>query len=60
MRNGNGVDIKISTKTQIRKAVKYSGSLWELIMIKMSLGSSLLPMALPLAKKGVGPLATGA
>ena len=28
MRDGNGVDIKIS-KTQIRKAVKYGGSLWE-------------------------------
>ena len=29
-------------------------------MIKMSLASRLLPIALPLAKKDVGPLATGA
>ena len=28
MKNEN-VDIQISTKTQIRKAVKYGGSLWE-------------------------------
>ena len=27
MRDGNGVDIKIS-KTQIRKAVMYGGNLW--------------------------------
>ena len=29
-------------------------------MVKMSLGSRLLPMALPLAKNALGPLATGA
>ena len=28
MRDGNGVDIKIS-KTQIRKAVIYGGNLWD-------------------------------
>ena len=29
MKNGNDVDIKIFTKTQIRKVVKNGASLWE-------------------------------
>ena len=29
MKTENDVDIKISTKTQIRKTVKYGASLWE-------------------------------
>ena len=49
-------DIKIS-KTQIRKAIKHGGSLWGSLT---SLGSKLLPMAMPLAKKAIAPLATGA
>ena len=49
MSQGTGSDIKIS-KTEIRKA-----SLWGSLI---SLGSKLLPMAMPLAKKA--PLATGA
>ena len=56
MSQGTGSDIKIS-KTQIRKAVKQGGSLWGSLI---SLGSKLLPMAMPLAKKGIAPLATGA
>ena len=56
MRDGNGVDIKIS-KTQIRKAVKYGGSFWGSLV---NLGSSLLPMAMPLAKKAIAPIAPGA
>ena len=56
MRDGNGVDIKIS-KTQIRKAVKYGGSFWGLLV---NLGSRLLPMAMPLAKNAIAPIATGA
>ena len=44
-----GVDIKIST-TQIRKVLKHGGSLW----------SSLAGLALPLAKKAISPLASGA
>ena len=44
-----GVDIKIS-KTQIRKVLKHGGSLW----------SSLAGLALPLAKKAIAPLASGA
>ena len=43
MRDGNGVDIKIS-KTKIRKAVKYGGSLWGSLV---NLGSRLLLMAMP-------------
>ena len=53
---GTGSDIKIS-KTQIRKAIKHGGSLWGSLI---SLGSKLLPMARPLAKKAVAPLATWA
>ena len=53
---GTGLDIKIS-KTQIRKAVRQAGSLWGSLI---SLGSKLLPMAMPLAKKAIAPLATGA
>ena len=49
-------DIKIS-KTQIRKAVRQGGSLWGSLF---RLGSKLLPMAMPLAKKAITPLATGA
>ena len=56
MSEGTGSDIKIS-KTQIRKAVRQGGSLWGSLI---SLGSKLLPMAMPLAKKGIAPLATGA
>ena len=51
MSQGTGSDIKIS-KTEIRKA-----SLWGSLI---SLGSKLLPMAMPLAKKAIAPLATGA
>ena len=56
MSQGTGSDIKIS-KTQIRKAVKQVGSLWGSLI---SLGSKLLPMAMPIAKKAIAPLATGA
>ena len=51
-----GSDIKIS-KTQIRKAARQGGSLWGSLI---NLGSKLLPMAMPLAKKAIAPLATGA
>ena len=54
--NKTGSDIKIS-KAQIRKAVKQGGSLWGSLI---NLGSRLLPMAMPLAKKAIAPLATGA
>ena len=53
---GVGADIKIS-ETQIRKAVKYGGTFWGSFM---NLGSRLLPMAMPLAKKAIAPIATGA
>ena len=56
MSQDTGSDIKIS-KTQIRKAIKYGGSLWGSLV---SLGSKLLPMAMPLAKKAIAPTATGA
>ena len=56
MSQDTGSDIKIS-KTQIRKAVRRGGSLWRSLI---SLGSKLLPMAMPLAKKAIAPLATGA
>ena len=56
MSQGVGSDIKI-WKTQIGKAVKYGGSLWESLV---NLGSKLLPMAMPLARKAVAPIATGA
>ena len=56
MSQDTGSDIKIS-KTQIRKAIKYGGSLWGSVV---SLGSKLLPMAMPLAKKAIAPTATGA
>ena len=56
MSQGTGSDIKIS-KTQIRKAVRQGGSLWGSLI---SLGSKLLPMAMPLAKKAAAPLVTGA
>ena len=56
MSQGTGSDIKIS-KTQIRKAVRHGGSLWGSLA---RLGSKLLPMAMPLAKKAIAPLATGA
>ena len=49
MNMNKGVEIKIS-KTQIRKVLKHGGGLW----------SSLAGLALPLAKKAVGPLASGA
>ena len=55
MSQGVGSDIKIS-KTQIRKALKHCGSLWGSLI---SLGSRLLPMATPLAKKAIAPIATG-
>ena len=56
MSQGTGSDSKMS-KTQIRKAIKYNASLWGSLI---SLGSRLLPMAMPLAKKAITPLATGA
>ena len=56
MSQGTGSDIKIS-KTQIRKAVRQGGSLWGSLI---SLGSKLLPMAMPLAKKAAAPLVTRA
>ena len=56
MSQGRGSDIKIS-KSQIRKAVKHGGSLWGSLI---SLGSKSLPMAMPLAKKAITPLAAGA
>ena len=51
-----GVDIKIS-KSQIRNVVRHGGSLWTSLA---GLSSKVLPMALPLAKKAIPPLATGA
>ena len=56
MSQGTGSDIEIS-KTQIRKAVRQGGSLWGSLI---SLGSKLLPMVMPLAKKAIAPLVTGA
>ena len=56
MSQGVGSDIKIS-KTQIRKAIKHGGSLWGSLV---SLGSRLLPMAMPLAKKAIAPIAASA
>ena len=56
MSQGTGLDIKIS-KSQIRKAVRQGGSFWGSLM---SLRSKFLPMAMPLAKKAIAPLATGA
>ena len=56
MSQGTGSDIKIS-KTQIIKAVRQGGSLWGSLI---SLGSKLLPMVMPLAKKAAAPLVTGA
>ena len=56
MSQGTGSDIKISQR-QIREAVRQGGSLWGSLI---SLGSKLLPMAMPLAKKAIAPLATGA
>ena len=56
MSQGTGSDIKIS-KTQIRKAILQDGSLFGSLI---SLGSKLLPMAMPLAEKAITPLATGA
>ena len=55
---GQGVssDIKIS-KTQIRKAIKHGCSLWGSLV---NLGGRLLPMAMPLAKQAIAPIATGA
>ena len=56
MSQGTGSNIKIS-KTQIRKAVRQGGSLWGSLI---SLGSKLLPMAMPIVKKAAAPLVTGA
>ena len=56
MSQGTGLDIKIS-KTPIRKAIKHGGSLWGSLI---KLGSKLFPMAMPLAKRAVTALATGA
>ena len=53
---GTGSDIKIS-KTQIRKGIRQGGSFWGSLI---NLGSKLLPMAMPLARKAIAPLATGA
>ena len=54
MSQGTGSDIKIS-KTQITKAIKDGGTLWGSLI---SLGSKLLPMAMPLAKNAIAPLVT--
>ena len=56
MNQGTWSDIKIS-KTQIRKALRQGGSLWGSLI---SLGSKLLPMAMPIVKKAAAPLVTGA
>ena len=56
MSQGTGSDSKMS-KTQIREAIEHNASLWGSLI---SLGSRLLPMAMPLAKKAITPLATGA
>ena len=56
MSQGTGSDIKIS-KTQTRKAVRQGGSLWGSLI---SLGSKLLPMAMPIVKKAAAQLVTGA
>ena len=56
MSQGTGSDIKISQR-QIRKAVRQGGSLWGSLI---SLGSKLLPMAMPIVKKAAAPLVTGA
>ena len=56
MSQGTRSDIKIS-KTQITKAIKNGGSLWGSLI---SLRSKLLPMGMPVAKKAIAPLATGA
>ena len=56
MSQGTRSDIKIS-KTQITKTIKNGGSLWGSLI---SLRSKLLPMGMPLAKKAIAPLATGA
>ena len=56
MCQGTGSDIKIS-KTQIRKAIKYGGSLWGSLF---SVGSKLIAMAMPLTKKAIAPIAAGA
>ena len=56
MSQGTVSDIKIS-KTQIRKAIKHGVSLFGSLM---SLGSKLIPMAMPLAKKAIALLPTGA
>ena len=56
MKNGVGTDIEIR-KTQIKKSVEYGGSLWGSFM---NLGSRLLPMAIPLAKKAIARIAAGA
>ena len=56
MSQGTGSDIKIS-KTQIRKAIKHRGGLWGSLI---NLGSKLLRMAMPLAKKAITSLATRA
>ena len=53
---GTGSDIKIS-KTQIRKAVIYGGSLWSSLF---SLGTKLLPYATKAASKAAPALGTGA
>ena len=51
MKNGTGTDIKIS-KSQLRNVVKHDGSLFSLLM-------KLVSVALPLAKKAVGPVLSG-
>ena len=54
--NGTGSDIKIS-KTQIRKSVKYGGSLFSSLA---SLGAKVLPYAIKGVSKVAPALATGA
>ena len=56
MKMNKGVDIKIS-KSQIRKVARHGGSLWSSLA---GIASKALPMVMPLAKKAIGPLATGA
>ena len=56
MSQGTGSDIKI-WKRKIRNAIKNGAGFWGSLI---SLGSKLLPIVMPLAKKAIAPLATGA
>ena len=56
MSQGTGSDIKI-WKRNIRNAIKNGAGFWGSLI---SLGSKLLPIVMPLAKKAIASLATGA